>query len=62
MKEQNNRFVGDFGSSISNVDRSMAAAKKYLSQSWTDPRIDVRVSDIGGRGMFAREPIREGDR
>ena len=34
---------------------------KYELQSWIDPRIELRPSPIGGKGMFAREPIREGE-
>ena len=35
--------------------------KKYLPQTWTDPRIEFRTSRISGNGMFAREPIKEGE-
>ena len=34
---------------------------KYELQSWIDPRIEIRPSPIGGKGMFAREPIKEGE-
>jgi hypothetical protein len=34
--------------------------KKYLSQTWNDPRIEIRRSPISGSGMFARHPFREG--
>jgi len=33
----------------------------YEIQSWIDPRIEIRPSPIGGKGMFAREPIKEGE-
>ena len=32
--------------------------KNYSLQSWIDPRIEIRTSLIGGKGMFAREPIK----
>ena len=35
--------------------------KTYLSQTWTDPRIEFRTSRISGYGMFAREPFKEGE-
>jgi uncharacterized protein len=31
--------------------------RQYASRSWVDPRVEVRVSNIQGRGGFAREPI-----
>ncbi len=34
---------------------------KYNLQSWIDPRIEIRASPIGGKGMFAREPIKTGE-
>ena len=35
--------------------------KIYNAQSWIDPRIEIRTSPIGGKGMFAREPIKAGE-
>ncbi|HEX8163997.1 MAG TPA: SET domain-containing protein-lysine N-methyltransferase [Pyrinomonadaceae bacterium] len=35
--------------------------RKYSLQSWIDPRIEIRPSPIGGKGMFAREPIKKGE-
>ena len=35
--------------------------KAYLPQTWTDPRIEFKKSPISGDGMFAREPIKEGE-
>ena len=35
--------------------------KKYLAQTWLDPRIEFRKSRISGDGMFAREPIKKGE-
>ena len=35
--------------------------KKYLPQTWKDPRIEFRTSRISGIGMFAREPIKKGE-
>ena len=35
--------------------------KDYLSQTWTDPRIEFKKSPISGDGMFAREPIKKGE-
>jgi SET domain-containing protein len=31
------------------------------SRSWLDPRIDVAPSSIDGLGLFAREPVKEGE-
>ena len=39
----------------------MREMKTYLSQTWTDPRIEFRSSRISGSGMFAREPIKKGE-
>ena len=35
--------------------------KSYFSRYWTDPRVEVRASPIEGNGLFAREPLREGE-
>ncbi len=35
--------------------------KKYLPQTWKDPRIEFRRSAISGDGMFARQPIQKGE-
>lgn len=35
--------------------------KTYLKDSWIDPRIEIRDSPTGGKGMFAREPIKKGE-
>jgi SET domain-containing protein len=35
--------------------------KNYLLQTWTDPRIEFRQSRISDNGMFAREPIKQGE-
>src|SRR5215210_6754951 len=35
--------------------------RKYSLHSWVDPRIEIRPSPIGGKGMFAREPIKKGE-
>lgn len=35
--------------------------KKYLPQTWNDPRIEIKKSPISGSGMFAREPIERGE-
>ncbi len=35
--------------------------KKYLPQTWTDPRIEIRRSSINGNGMFASQPIHKGE-
>ncbi|HLO33322.1 MAG TPA: SET domain-containing protein-lysine N-methyltransferase [Anaerolineales bacterium] len=37
------------------------AMKNYLTQTWKDPRIEFKESRISGNGMFAREPIKEGE-
>ena len=36
--------------------------KNYPVQTWTDSRIAIRGSSIGGRGMFATAPIRAGEK
>ncbi len=33
----------------------------YLSTTWYDPRVEVRPSLIHGMGMFASQPIQEGE-
>src|SRR5512138_2267679 len=40
---------------------SEGVMKTYLSQTWKDPRIEFRGSPIRGEGLFASEPIREGE-
>lgn len=35
--------------------------KNYLTQTWIDPRIELRESPISGTGMLAREPIKKGE-
>jgi uncharacterized protein len=35
--------------------------RKYNLLSWIDPRIEIHPSPISGKGMFAREPIKEGE-
>jgi len=35
--------------------------KKYLPQTWNDPRVEIKRSPISGGGMFAREPIKHGE-
>src|SRR5260370_7035272 len=34
---------------------------KYLSTTWYDPRAEIRSSLIQGNGMFASQPIHEGE-
>ena len=41
--------------------RGIVPDRKYNLPSWIDPRIEIRPSPIGGSGMFAREPIKEGE-
>jgi len=36
-------------------------ASKYLSTTWYDPRAEIRSSPIQGNGMFASQPIHEGE-
>ncbi len=36
-------------------------SNKYLSTTWYDPRVEVRHSSIHGMGMFASQPIHEGE-
>jgi uncharacterized protein len=33
----------------------------YLPTTWYDPRAEIRASSIHGRGMFASQPIQEGE-
>ncbi len=35
--------------------------EKYRNETWIDPRVGVRESRIGGEGLFAEAPIREGE-
>ncbi len=35
--------------------------KSYRSRYWTDPRVEIRTSPIEGSGLFAREPLKEGE-
>ncbi|MBI5838849.1 MAG: SET domain-containing protein-lysine N-methyltransferase [Chloroflexi bacterium] len=35
--------------------------RRYLLETWIDPRQDIRPSDIHGLGIFAREPVRQGE-
>jgi SET domain-containing protein len=37
------------------------AIKEYPLESWMDPRIVVRPSKLGGKGLFASVPIRAGE-
>lgn len=39
----------------------MKSVKKYRSESWIDPRVELRPSPMGGKGLFARDPIKEGE-
>ena len=39
----------------------MRETKTYLPQTWKDPRIEIRKSRISGDGVFAREPIKNGE-
>jgi uncharacterized protein len=43
------------------MEEKVSDMKTYLPQTWTDPRIEFRTSRISGNGMFAREPIKEGE-
>lgn len=35
--------------------------RRYRTESWLDPRIQVRQSEAGGHGSFAAAPIRAGE-
>lgn len=35
--------------------------KEYLSETWNDPRVEIRRSAIRGEGVFARQPIQKGE-
>ena len=43
------------------MEEKVREMKTYLSQTWVDPRIEFRTSRISGNGMFAREPIKNGE-
>ncbi len=34
---------------------------KYLKKSWISPKIKVRNSQVHGKGLFAKEPIKKGE-
>jgi SET domain-containing protein len=36
--------------------------KNDLSETWIDPRIEIRGSPVEGRGMFATAPIKAGEK
>ena len=36
-------------------------ARQYRSETWVDPRQDIRPSSIHGMGIFARDTIRQGE-
>jgi hypothetical protein len=42
------------------VSQRKVRSSKYSLHSWIDPRVEIRPSVIGGKGMFAREPIQAG--
>ena len=33
--------------------------RKYKSESWLDSRVEVRSSSLGGKGLFAKKPIKK---
>jgi len=35
--------------------------RRYLPKTWRDPRQDIRPSSIHGMGIFARQPIHQGE-
>lgn len=35
--------------------------KEYLSQTWNDPRVEIKKSPFSGVCMFTREPIKKGE-
>lgn len=37
------------------------SSNTYLPTTWYDPRAEIRPSSIHGRGMFASQPIQEGE-
>jgi uncharacterized protein len=43
------------------VEEKVRGMKTYPPQTWFDPRLEIRKSSISGNGMFAREPIKEGE-
>lgn len=43
------------------MEEEMTGTKSYLPRTWRDPRIEIGKSAIRGEGMFASEPIRQGE-
>ena len=43
------------------MEEKVRNVKTYLPRTWTDPRIEFRTSRISGNGMFASQPIKEGE-
>lgn len=43
------------------MEKEMISRRKYLLQTWADPRIEIRRSAINGEGIFASQPIQEGE-
>lgn len=41
--------------------RASVNPKNYLSQYWTNPRVEIRASSIEGNGLFACTPLKEGE-
>ena len=41
--------------------KKSAGVKQYRDSEWLDPRIEIRSSPIGGRGMFALTPVSAGE-
>ena len=39
----------------------MRPARGYPQTDWIDPRVEVRLSLLHGKGMFARAPIAQGE-
>ena len=39
----------------------MVHERRYETRSWLDPRVEVGVSSIEGKGLFARAPIEAGE-
>jgi len=39
----------------------MPPTRQYLAFTWLDPRQKIRLSPIHGKGVFAREAIKQGE-
>lgn len=55
LRIRDGRLTEHWGASVE------AAAQRYRGKDWIDPRIEIRLSSLHGRGMFAAAPIPGGE-